>query len=138
MKKKTRPTRLENGLPYATQYYPSHVVKIALLIKNNAEYRRLLSLTIKHLLEKEGICTPNDKFYVVYYWNKFSISINGLKREEYYSSNQFVNCLAIANNLFITYSSRLLEQFMSNDNSSLVLDFAGVEEETSELNNELF
>lgn len=129
-----RPARLENGLPYATKFYPQSTVKLALLIKNNAEFRRLISLAIRINLIKKGMCTKEDKVYISYYWNKYAVSINGLKTEQFFTSQEFINAFAVANNCFITYATSLLEKHMSNQFGQDCLDYPLIEEDTKELN----
>lgn len=130
-----RPNKLENGLPYATKFYPMHLVKIALLIKNNAEFRRMISLAIKLDLVKNKVCKEEDKIYISYFWNKYSISINGLKREEFYSNKEFANCFSVAINLFNNYVLGILETYLNEEfGGSEIVDYNLVEEDTKELN----
>ena len=131
------PKKLENGLPYATQFYPKHLVKIALLIKNNAEFRRMLSLAIKQKLIANGECKTEDKIYISYYWNKYSISVNGLKKEAFYANEDFASCFAVANNLFASYSISILENFLVNEFEKDIIDYDVVEEYTSILKSEI-
>lgn len=135
--KSFHPKKLENGLPYATQFYPKHLVKIALLIKNNAEFRRMLSLAIKQNLIVNGECKPEDKIYISYYWNKYSISVNGLKREEFYANEDFATCFGVANNLFTSYSISILENFLVNEFKKDIIDYDLVESYTSTLKSEI-
>lgn len=135
--KSFHPKKLENGLPYATQFYPKHLVKVALLIKNNAEFRRMLSLAIKQNLIANGECKPEDKIYISYYWNKYSISVNGLKREEFYANKDFASCFAVANNLFTSYSISILENFLVNEFEKDIIDYDLVESYTSTLKSEI-
>lgn len=129
-----RPARLENGLPYATKFYPQSTVKLALLIKNNAEFRRLISLAIRINLIKKGLCNKEDKVYISYYWNKYAVSINGLKTEQFFTSQEFINAFAVANNCFISYSNSLLDKHMMNQFGQDCLDYPLIEEDTKELN----
>lgn len=129
-----RPARLENGLPYATKFYPQSTVKIALLIKNNAEFRRMISLAIRINLIKNGICSKEDKTYISYYWNKYAVSINGLKQENFFTSQEFLNAFAVANNCFTSYALNLLEKHMTNQFGQDCLDYPLIEEDTKELN----
>lgn len=135
--KSFHPKKLENGLPYATQFYPKHLVKVALLIKNNAEFRRMLSLAIKQNLIANGECKPEDKIYISYYWNKYSISVNGLKREEFYANEDFASCFAVANNLFTSYSISILENFLVNEFEKDIINYDLVEKYTSTLKSEI-
>lgn len=128
-----RPARLENGLPYATKFYPQSTVKIALLIKNNAEFRRMISLAIRINLIKTGACTKEDKVYISYYWNKYAVSINGLKTEQFFTSQEFLNAFAVANNCFTSYALNLLEKHMINQFGQDCLDYDKIEEDTKEL-----
>ena len=130
-----RPAKLENGLPYATKFYPMHLVKIALLIKNNAEFRRMISLAIKLDLVKNKVCKEEDKVYISYFWNKYAVSINGLKREEFYSNKEFANCFSVAINLFNNYVLGILDTYLNEEfGGSDVIDYNNVEEDTKELN----
>ena len=129
-----RPTRLENGLPYATKFYPQSTVKIALLIKNNAEFRRMISLAIRINLVKNGQCTKEDKVYISYYWNKYAVSINGLKTEQFFTSQEFLNAFAVANNCFTSYAFNLLEKHMTVQFNQDCLDYDKIENDTNELN----
>lgn len=128
-----RPARLENGLPYATKFYPQSTVKIALLIKNNAEFRRMISLAIRINLIKVGACTKEDKVYISYYWNKYAVSINGLKTEQFFTSQEFLNAFGVANNCFTSYALNLLEKHMMNQFGQDCLDYDKIEEDTKEL-----
>lgn len=132
-----RPKKLENGLPYATKFYPTHLVKVALLIKNNAEFRRMLSLAIKQKLIANGECKAEDKVYISYYWNKYSVSINGLKKEAFYANEDFASCFAVANNLFTSYSISILENFLVNEFEKDIINYDLVEEYTSVLKSEI-
>lgn len=132
--KREKPARLENGLPYATKFYPQSTVKIALLIKNNAEFRRMISLAIRINLIKEGVCTKEDKVFITYLWNKYAVSINGLKTEQFFTSQQFLNAFATANNCFTNYALNLLEKHMSNQFGQDCLDYDKIEEYTKDLN----
>ena len=116
--------RLENGLPYATKYYPEHFVKMALLIKNNAEFRRMISLAIKDNLIKIKLANPEDKIYISYYWNKFAVKINGLAREFPYKDVLFVNNFAAAIILFNQYSQKILGNFVNIEGVELDVDYA--------------
>lgn len=129
-----RPARLDNGLPYATKFYPQSTVKIALLIKNNAEFRRMISLAIRINLIKTGACTKEDKVYISYYWNKYAVSVNGLKTEQFFTAQTFLNAFAVANNCFSSYAISLLEKHMTNQFNQDCLDYDKIEEDTKELN----
>lgn len=128
-----RPARLENGLPYATKFYPQSTVKIALLIKNNAEFRRMISLAIRINLVKTGACTKEDKVYISYYWNKYAVSVNGLKTEQFFTSQEFLNAFVVANNCFSSYALSIIERHMMNQFQQDCLDYDKIEEDTKEL-----
>ena len=97
----------------------------------------MLSLAIKQNLIANEECKPEDKIYISYYWNKYSISVNGLKREEFYANEDFASCFAVANNLFTSYSISILENFLVNEFEKDIIDYDLVEKYTSTLKSQI-
>ena len=115
---------LDNGLPYATKFYPESSVKVALVIKHNAEFRRMISLAIKNSLIESGEIKPEDKVYITYLWNKFSVKINNLSREYPYANQMFVNNFAAAIVLMSSYAQQVLMNFSNEEDIEVDVEYA--------------
>ena len=115
---------LENGLPYATKFYPEHFVKIALVIKHNAEFRRMISLAIRNYLVEHEVVSKDDKVYITYLWNKFAVKVNGLSREYLYTEKMFVDNFAAAIVLTSNYFQYVLSNFSNEEDIDVDLNYA--------------
>lgn len=116
--------KTENGLPNWTKYYPMEVNKMVLLVKNNAEFRRLLSIAIKNTLIEDKHINADDKIYISYFPNKFSVKVNGLGVEYRYTEPVFVNNFAAAIVLFSTYAQYVLNNYAKFTNINVDVDYA--------------
>lgn len=104
------------GLPPVIEKFPEHVVRIALLIKNNAEIRRFTALGIlNYLLQKGEI--QGDNRYVSFKWNKFAVKSNGLMREYSYNEPFFLNCLVASFSSFSASAQRTIDTFCKKEMS---------------------
>lgn len=115
---------LDNGLPFATKFYPEHFVKVALVIKHNAEFRRMISLAIRNYLVETGSISKEDKVYINYLWNKFAVKVNGLSREYLYTEKMFVDNFAAAIVLSSNYFQHVLGNFASEEGIEVDIEYA--------------
>lgn len=88
--------KLPNGMPAETLRYPKHINRATLLARNNAEFKRLLSLILIRSHKNSGEIKEDAKCYVKFAFNKYSIRVDGLSREYSMRSAQFVTCYAAA------------------------------------------
>lgn len=90
-------------------------VKIALLLKNNAEIRRFTSLAIiNYLTQKNEIA--GDKKYVSFKWDKFAVKYDNLMREYSYKENFFLTALVGSFASFANSAQKTIEEFLSANN----------------------
>lgn len=104
------------GLPPFTEKFPEHVVRIALLIKNNAEIRRFTALGILNYLLQKGEIQGENR-YVSFKWNKFAVKSNGLMREYSYNEPFFLNCLVASFTSFSASAQRTIDHFCKTEMS---------------------
>ena len=104
------------GLPPFTEKFPEHVVRIALLIKNNAEIRRFTALGILNYLLQKGEIQGENR-YVSFKWNKFAVKSNGLMREYSYNEPFFLNCLVASFTSFSASAQRTIDAFCKKEMS---------------------
>lgn len=90
-------------------------VKIALLLKNNAEIRRFTSLAIiNYLTQKNEIA--GDKKYVSFKWDKFAVKYDNLMREYSYKESFFLTALVGSFASFANSAQKTIEEFLSANN----------------------
>ena len=107
--------RLPNGMPAEVNRYPEHIVRTCLLARNNAEFKRLLSLLLIRAHKNEGDIDENAKCYVKFGFGKYSIRIDGLSRE--YSAKTKLYTLAYTSAIiaFDQYAQTTLANFINNE-----------------------
>lgn len=90
---------------------PEHLKNIVLILKNNSEIRRFTSLGMINKLKQAGQIAADAKVYINFYFNKFSISINGLKQEFTYNNSLFVTCLYASFVSFANSANKTINEF---------------------------
>ena len=115
---------IEEKIPYLISRYGESTIKLALMIKNNAEFRRMISIAIKHNLKANGEITDNDKVYVTYFWNKFSVKVNGLSREYFYTTPLFLNNFCAAIVMISNYAQTIAANFAGEKGIDVDLEYA--------------
>lgn len=94
--------------------YPDHMVKIALIVKLNAEIRRFTALGIlNYLLQKGEI--KGAKRYVSFKWNKFTVKADNLVKEYSYTEMFFLNSLAASFASFSASAQRVIDDFTKKE-----------------------
>lgn len=106
---------------------PEHIRNIVYVLNNNAEIRRFTSLAMIDTLRKENVITENDKVYIKFNTNKFSIIINGLGQEQHYNNNFFIEAFESSFVSFAKLAKNLINTFCEVENKE-------IEEETKEQN----
>jgi hypothetical protein len=107
--------RLPNGMPAETLRYPKHVNRATLLARNNAEFKRLLSLIIIRAHKNSGEIKDDAKCYVKFAFNKYSIRVDGLSREYSMRSALFVTCYAAAILALNEYAQDTLVSYINEE-----------------------
>ena len=107
--------RLPNGLPVETRHYPEHVNRCTLLARNNAEFKRLLSLLLIQLHKEAGDIGENAKTYIKFNFNKYSVRVNGLITEYSMKTKLFITAYAAAIVAFDQYSQHTLATYVNNE-----------------------
>ena len=104
-----------DGIPESAAKYPEHFVKIALIVKNNAEIRRFTSLGIIEYLRQTQTISPDAKAHVEYQWNKFTVSSKGLRTDYRYSQPFFINSLVASFSNFANSAKIAIEEFIEKE-----------------------
>lgn len=116
--------------------YPEGNFKsIALLIQNNAEFRRFISLAIKAEMLNEKTIKPNDKIYIRYFYKKYSVKINGLCTEYFYTSKTFVQSYLTAIVAFSSNAQNIIAKFLEEDCKNISIDVDKANEDASKILN---
>ena len=98
---------------------PNHVVELSMIIHFNHGVRRHTALNIMNYFIQQGIVNPEidkDKYIDFTDWNKFSLVVNGLKREYTYREQFFINALVGAFKSFAEDSQKTIETFILEEN----------------------
>lgn len=117
----------EKGLPAITDKFPEHQVRIALLLKNNAEIRRFTALGILNYLSQKGEIT-GDSRYVEFKWNKFAVKSNGLMREYSYGETFFLTALVASFSSFSSSAQQIIDHFCRIENNKKLNDSVNIDE----------
>ena len=107
--------RLPNGLPAETRRFPEWVNRITLLARNNAEFKRLLSLLLIELHKEAGDIGNDAKCYIKFNFNKYSVKVNGLLTEYSMKTKLFVTAAAAAIVAFDQYAQHTLASYVNNE-----------------------
>lgn len=98
---------------------PNHVVELSMIIHFNHGVRRHTALNIMNYFIQQGIVNPEidkDRYIDFTDWNKFSLVVNGLKREYTYREQFFINALVGAFKSFAEDSQKTIETFILEEN----------------------
>ena len=107
--------RLPNGMPAEVNRYPEHIVRTCLLARNNAEFKRLLSLLLIRNHKNAGDIPEDAKCYVKFGFNKYSIRIDGLSREYSEKTKLYAVAFTAAIIAFDQYAQTTLANFINNE-----------------------
>lgn len=86
-------------------------VKIATLMKYNAEIRRFTALGILNWLTQKGVINAKSK-YVTFKWNKFVVRVDGLNKEFSYKEDFFINALVASFASLANYATFVINDFI--------------------------
>lgn len=107
---------LPNGLPAVTKRYPEHISRCTLLVRNNAEFKRLLGLAVQELHKDAGLLDANEKGYVKCMFNKYSLKKKDNLITEYSMKTKlFVTAFAAAILAFTKYCEHTLAEYINNE-----------------------
>ena len=112
---KTFERRLPNGMPAETRRYPEWVNRCTLLARNNAEFKRLLSLLLIESHREAGDIVEGAKAYIKFNFNKYSMKVNGLITEYSMKTKLFAIAYAAAVVAFDQYAQHTLATYVNNE-----------------------
>ena len=110
---------------------PEHTRNLVYLVKNNAEIRRFTSLGIINVMKQRGMIDKNAKVFVEFYFNKYSVAVNGLRQEYTYNNDIFIRSLSAAFVSFAYNADNVIREYLKVENASIDTDeVAKLSEET--------
>lgn len=118
-KNKTYTKGVNTPRPKKDVNVPEHLKNIVLILKNNSEIRRFTALGMINRLKQAGEIPADAKVYINFYFNKFSVSVNGLKQEFKYNNSLFINCLCSSFVLFANDASKTIKEFCNIESCSV-------------------
>lgn len=98
---------------------PEHIRNIVYVLNNNAEIRRFTSLAMINTLRTSNVISENDKVYIKFGINKFSIIINGLAQEQHYNNNFFIDAFSASFAAFARSAQKLINTFCEVENREI-------------------
>lgn len=98
-------------IPEKARQYPKHITALYLIVVNNKEIKRFTALGIINYLKQKGHIDPDKKAYVEFYFNKFSVKVDGLIRQYAYTEAFFINALVSAFPSFSNSAQKTIEEF---------------------------
>lgn len=90
-----------NGIPVQALKFPEHIIRVMLIIKNNAEIRRFTALNFIQALKDAGEIKPEDTAYVDFGyndWTRFTLVVNKWRRRYELTNEVFVKAFIAALN----------------------------------------
>ena len=106
--------KVKTVVPKFAEKFPEHIQHIALLINNNAEIRRFTALGILNYLLQKGEIHGNTR-YVIFKWNKFAVSCDGLIREYSFKEPFFINALVASFASFSASAQKTIDKFLEKE-----------------------
>ena len=98
---------------------PEHIRNIVYVLNNNAEIRRFTSLAMINTLRTNNVISEDDKVYIKFGINKFSIIINGLAQEQHYNNNFFIEAFSASFAAFARSAQKLINTFCEVENREI-------------------
>lgn len=98
---------------------PEHIRNIVYVLNNNAEIRRFTSLAMINTLRTGNAISEDDKVYIKFGINKFSIIINGLAQEQHYNNNFFIEAFSASFAAFARSAQKLINTFCEVENREI-------------------
>lgn len=98
---------------------PEHIRNIVYVLNNNAEIRRFTSLAMINTLRTGNVISEDDKVYIKFGINKFSIIINGLAQEQHYNNNFFIDAFSASFAAFARSAQKLINTFCEVENREI-------------------
>lgn len=107
--------RKENEAFDVSKSFPTHVNRVTLLCRNNAEFKRLLALSLIQLHKEKGDVPEGSKAYVKFNFNKYLLRVDGLGREYSFKSKDFVTCYLAAVVALDKYMQEIIADYINNE-----------------------
>lgn len=85
---------------------------LVMLLKNNCEIRRFTALAIiTHLINAGEM--SGTKRYVNFFWNKFRVTVDGIRKEYQYTETFFINSLVSSFESFRISAQKTIENYIN-------------------------
>lgn len=117
------------------QNLPKHLVNLVVMVKNNAEIRRFVSLGIINILKQRSIVNKDAKCYVSFRWDKFSIKVDGFATEYSYRSDFFITAFLAAFVSFSAHAQKTAEEFIREEDCNVEMKQSDIESLSQEILN---
>lgn len=88
-------------------------------IKLNADIRHFTALSIVAALKAAKLYNADDKLYVSFAWNKFTVSCAGLNHDYKYDKEWVINCIIEGINNATDNFTKVIKEYIDNKNLNL-------------------
>jgi len=91
-------------------------------IKLNADIRHFTALSIVAALKAAKLYKEEDKLYVTFAWNKFTVSCAGLNHDYTYNKEWVINCIIEGINNAMDNFTRVIKEYIDDKDLKLTED----------------
>lgn len=88
-------------------------------IKLNADIRHFTALSIVAALKAAKLYKEEDKLYVTFAWNKFTVSCAGLNHDYTYNKEWVINCIIEGINNAMDNFTRVIKEYIDDKDLKL-------------------
>ena len=91
-------------------------------IKLNADVRHFTALAIVAALKEAKIYKEDDKLYVTFAWNKFTVTCSGLNHDYTYDKAWVINCIVEGINNATDNFTKVIKEYIDDKGLNLATD----------------
>ena len=91
-------------------------------IKLNADIRHFTALSIVAALKAAKLYNEDDKLYVTFAWNKFTVSCAGLNHDYTYNKEWVINCIIEGINNAMDNFTKVIKEYIDDKDLKLTED----------------
>ena len=91
-------------------------------IKLNADIRHFTALSIVAALKAAKLYKEDDKLYVTFAWNKFTVSCAGLNHDYTYNKEWVINCIIEGINNAMDNFTKVIKEYIDDKDLKLTED----------------
>lgn len=91
-------------------------------IKLNADIRHFTALSIVAALKAANLYNTDDKLYVTFAWNKFTVSCAGLNHDYTYNKEWVINCIIEGINNAMDNFTKVIKEYIDDKDLKLTED----------------